>query len=196
MAGFGNQTAPDYTADSLSDQHDSTRLGLHTSHDAYSAAHPRYGSGATGGAGFGASLSHFPILPPPLLPIPHSPMHTYPPSIHIPIHLPTYILVETDALKGNKSDPSPAASSNDEFRFGLHKNASPYSGADESRAGSGSTGGAGYGNKTGDFASKSGGKFEAPGSHIGSACVAMGVVEWIGWGGYWSRDGGLSRGLS
>jgi hypothetical protein len=81
MAGFGNQTAPDYTADSLTDQHDSTRLGLHTSHNAYSGAHPRYGSGATGGAGFGTSLPHLPIPPVlfshscPLILIRHTPIH-------------------------------------------------------------------------------------------------------------------------
>ncbi|KAF2027622.1 hypothetical protein EK21DRAFT_102454 [Setomelanomma holmii] len=53
MTGYGNRTAPDYTAESMTDQHESTRLGLHTSHDPYSNAHPTYGSGATGGAGFG-----------------------------------------------------------------------------------------------------------------------------------------------
>lgn len=40
--------------------------------------------------------------------------------------------------------------SNDEdFRFGLHKDTSPYSNA--TPHGSGSTGGAGFGNKTGSF---------------------------------------------
>jgi hypothetical protein len=53
MAGYGNRTAPDYVADNMTDEHGSTRLGLHTSRDAYSDAHPKYGSGATGGAGFG-----------------------------------------------------------------------------------------------------------------------------------------------
>jgi hypothetical protein len=53
MAGYGNRTAPDYTADTLTEQHSSTRLGLTDSHGAYSNAHPKYGSGATGGAGFG-----------------------------------------------------------------------------------------------------------------------------------------------
>ncbi|KAH7065917.1 hypothetical protein BKA63DRAFT_524871 [Paraphoma chrysanthemicola] len=101
MAGYGNQRAPDYVANSMTDQHDGTRLGLHTSQDPYSNAHPKYGSGATGGAGF-----------------------------------------------GNKSDPSGQPTSNDEFRFDLHKDTSPYS--NPGRAGSGSTGGAGYGNKTGE----------------------------------------------
>ncbi|KAF2819270.1 hypothetical protein CC86DRAFT_412978 [Ophiobolus disseminans] len=53
MAGFGNRTAPDYVAEDMTDQHASTRLGLTDSHGAYSNAHPKYGSGATGGAGFG-----------------------------------------------------------------------------------------------------------------------------------------------
>ena len=53
MAGYGNRTAPDYIADNMTDQHTSTRLGLTDSHGAYSNAHPKYGSGATGGAGFG-----------------------------------------------------------------------------------------------------------------------------------------------
>jgi hypothetical protein len=59
MAGYGNQTAPDYHPDSLAEQHSSTRLGLTDSHGAYSNAHPKYGSGATGGAGFGT----FPFPP-------------------------------------------------------------------------------------------------------------------------------------
>lgn len=53
MAGYGNRTAPDFVADDMTEQHDSTRLGLHTSHGAYSNPHEKYGSGATGGAGFG-----------------------------------------------------------------------------------------------------------------------------------------------
>jgi hypothetical protein len=53
MAGYGNRTAPDSLAEDLTDQHTSTRLGLTDSHGAYSNAHPKYGSGATGGAGFG-----------------------------------------------------------------------------------------------------------------------------------------------
>ncbi|OAK97020.1 hypothetical protein IQ06DRAFT_338327 [Phaeosphaeriaceae sp. SRC1lsM3a] len=104
MAGYGNRTAPDYSPDDMKDQHGSTRLGVTDSHGAYSNAHPRYGSGTTGGAGF-----------------------------------------------GNKSGPSTAPSTSEEFRFGSHADTAPYSGAKESRAGSGSTGGAGYGNKTGDF---------------------------------------------
>lgn len=57
MAGYGNRTAPTSLPSSLTDAHDNTRLDLHTSRDAYSDAHPKYGSGATGGAGFGM-LSH------------------------------------------------------------------------------------------------------------------------------------------
>lgn len=62
-------------------------------------------------------------------------------------------------VKGNKTDMPTQHDSNDEFRFDLHKDTSPYSGARESRAGSGSTGGAGYGNKTGSFGTSSGGKY-------------------------------------
>ncbi|KAF2624713.1 hypothetical protein BU25DRAFT_460886 [Macroventuria anomochaeta] len=40
MAGYGNRTAPHYTADSLTDEHSSTRLGLIDSHNA-----PTYGAG-------------------------------------------------------------------------------------------------------------------------------------------------------
>lgn len=53
MAGYGNRTAPDYVAEDLEDQHTSTRFGLTDSHAAYSNAHDKHGSGATGGAGFG-----------------------------------------------------------------------------------------------------------------------------------------------
>lgn len=74
MAGFGNRTAPDYVAENMTDQHDSTRFDRHTSVDAYSDAHPKYGSGATGGAGFGTSI--YPLLPPPTLPFnPPHPLH-------------------------------------------------------------------------------------------------------------------------
>lgn len=49
MAGYGNHTAPDYTGN----EHETTRLGLHESTDAYSGGHPEMKSGAVGGAGFG-----------------------------------------------------------------------------------------------------------------------------------------------
>jgi hypothetical protein len=64
MAGYGNRTAPDYIAEDLTDQHTSTRLGLTDSHGAYSNAHPKYGSGTTGGAGFGKPIT----LPSPFSP--------------------------------------------------------------------------------------------------------------------------------
>jgi hypothetical protein len=150
MAGYGNRTAPDYVADDLSDQHESTRLGLTDSHGAYSNPHPKYGSGATGGAGFGTSLIY-----------PYFPEPAYP-TISLNLcseHKNTgLVYVNTNTVDaGNKSDSSTVPTSNDEFRFDLHKDTSPYSGAAESRAGSGSTGGAGYGNKTGEFGPRSGG---------------------------------------
>ena len=86
MAGYGNRTAPDYVADDMTDQHDSTRLGLHESHGAYSDAHPKYGSGATGGAGFGASLLQTPYS----LPLPSSTPSPY---------LPSYRTLRRPALK-------------------------------------------------------------------------------------------------
>ncbi|EAT78820.1 hypothetical protein HBI56_175390 [Parastagonospora nodorum] len=146
MAGYGNRTAPTSLPSSLTDAHESTRLGLHTSRDAYSDAHPKYGSGATGGAGFGTIflLTHYPIST--------STSSSYQPLISSPTtrnkRMQDYQLTH----QGNKSDLPSASPSNDEFRFGLHADTAPYSGASESRAGSGSTGGAGYGNKTGGFA--------------------------------------------
>jgi hypothetical protein len=52
MAGYGNRTAPDLNPEDLSHHHDNTRLGRDDSHP-YSGGHETYGSGATGGAGFG-----------------------------------------------------------------------------------------------------------------------------------------------
>lgn len=49
---------------------------------------------------------------------------------------------------GNKSSSHPESKS-EEFRFGIHKDTAPYSNARP--LGSGSTGGAGFGNKTGSF---------------------------------------------
>jgi uncharacterized protein YjbJ (UPF0337 family) len=69
----------------------------------------------------------------------------------LPVWQDRYKSAYTDSDAGNKSDLSSAPTANDEFRFDLHKDTSPYSGANQSRAGSGSTGGAGYGNKTGEF---------------------------------------------
>jgi hypothetical protein len=59
MAGYGNRTAPDYTAEDLQDQHSTTRLGLVDSSTAYHNPHEKHGSGITGGAGFGISLPLF-----------------------------------------------------------------------------------------------------------------------------------------
>ena len=53
MTGYGNRNAPDTSPDDLIHQHTNTRLNLHTSRDAYNNPHERFGSGATGGAGFG-----------------------------------------------------------------------------------------------------------------------------------------------
>jgi hypothetical protein len=50
MAGYGNQTAPDYTE---TDEHKTTRLGLHESTEPYSGGHTERKSGTVGGAGFG-----------------------------------------------------------------------------------------------------------------------------------------------
>ncbi|KAI4637750.1 hypothetical protein J4E83_000568 [Alternaria metachromatica] len=57
MAGYGNRTAPDYTAEDLQDQHSTTRLGLVDSHTPYHNPHEKHGSGITGGAGFGNKRS-------------------------------------------------------------------------------------------------------------------------------------------
>jgi len=60
MAGYGNRTAPDYTAEDLQDQHSTTRLGLVDSHTPYHNPHEKHGSGITGGAGFGNSTLPLP----------------------------------------------------------------------------------------------------------------------------------------
>lgn len=52
MAGYGNRNAPDVTASDLEIQHSETRFGRDDSHP-YSNPHETYGSGTTGGAGFG-----------------------------------------------------------------------------------------------------------------------------------------------
>lgn len=62
MAGYGNRTAPDYTAEDLQDQHSTTRLGLVDSHTPYHNPHEKHGSGITGGAGFGNSTLPFLLL--------------------------------------------------------------------------------------------------------------------------------------
>lgn len=130
MAGFGNRTAPDLThdtADHLAEDHKSTRLARDDSHP-YSNPHDTYGSGATGGAGFGNNT----LLP------------TLANSFTNLVFL----------LPGNKSAPDPDQLDNSEFRFGSHKNTDVYSGG--TRHGSGSTAGAGFGNKTGAFEASNG----------------------------------------
>ncbi|KAH7359642.1 hypothetical protein BKA66DRAFT_228009 [Pyrenochaeta sp. MPI-SDFR-AT-0127] len=57
MAGYGNQTAPDFAPTDLQEQHSNTRLGLTDSGAAYSNAHHKHGSGTTGGAGYGNKRS-------------------------------------------------------------------------------------------------------------------------------------------
>jgi hypothetical protein len=59
---------------------------------------------------------------------------------------------------GNKGAPESNMDEydNSEFRFGSHHKTDAYSGASDSAAGSGSTAGAGYGNKTGSFESSKG----------------------------------------
>lgn len=62
MAGYGNVNAPDLSPSDLEKQHSETRFGRDDSHP-YSNPHETYGSGTTGGAGFGNSVlptSHFP----------------------------------------------------------------------------------------------------------------------------------------
>ncbi|KAF2112614.1 hypothetical protein BDV96DRAFT_497739 [Lophiotrema nucula] len=52
MAGYGNRTAEDLNPSDLEEHHSSTRYGV-DHNNAYSGGHETYGSGATGGAGFG-----------------------------------------------------------------------------------------------------------------------------------------------
>ncbi|KAF1997083.1 hypothetical protein P154DRAFT_537408 [Amniculicola lignicola CBS 123094] len=52
MAGYGNRTNPDLDHNDLVEQHSNTRFGVDHS-NAYSGGHETYGSGTTGGAGFG-----------------------------------------------------------------------------------------------------------------------------------------------
>lgn len=66
-------------------------------------------------------------------------------------HLPISFIPSSStdlSLKGNKSSAHPS-STEQETRYGIHTDTAPYSGA--TRVGSGSTAGAGYGNKTGSF---------------------------------------------
>ncbi|KAL5397131.1 hypothetical protein PMIN02_002526 [Paraphaeosphaeria minitans] len=52
MAGYGNVNAPDLSPSDLEPQHSETRFGRDDSRP-YSNPHEAYGSGTTGGAGFG-----------------------------------------------------------------------------------------------------------------------------------------------
>ncbi|KAF2641162.1 hypothetical protein P280DRAFT_506782 [Massarina eburnea CBS 473.64] len=52
MAGYGNRNAPDITPADLEHEHTNTRFGRDDVH-AYTGGHETYGSGSTGGAGFG-----------------------------------------------------------------------------------------------------------------------------------------------
>lgn len=101
--------------------------------------------------------SYLPINVPPSPPHRPDPLHLYalvsPYTATLPLLLPS---PRSYHCTGNKSGPSTAPSTSEEFRFGSHADTAPYSGAKESRAGSGSTGGAGYGNKTGDFGGSGG----------------------------------------
>ncbi|KAF2875075.1 hypothetical protein BDV95DRAFT_591815 [Massariosphaeria phaeospora] len=56
MAGYGNRTAVDTNPEDLTKEHSNTRFDRDDAH-AYSNAHETYGSGATGGAGFGNKSS-------------------------------------------------------------------------------------------------------------------------------------------
>ena len=72
MAGYGNRTAANTTPSDLSDQHNTTRLGLIDSNTAYHNPHEKHGSGITGGAGFGKYPSPLPF-PSPFPPPSHPP---------------------------------------------------------------------------------------------------------------------------
>lgn len=140
MAGYGNRTAPEYTASSLEDDHSNTRLDLTDSHSvcSFSLPLPSHPSNDL----ITSPPSHPSISPPP----PNTPQ---PPSY--------------GAGFGNKraSQPSisPSTSAGSETgaeatRFNTqdtHGNA-PYSNAHT--YGSASTAGAGWGNKTGSFSSE------------------------------------------
>lgn len=135
MAGYGNRTAPDYIAEDMTDEHSNTRLGLVDSHGAYSNPHHKYGSGTTGGAGFGMYYSY--IVSEELHKTSNQEKTTH------------WALTIGNKSKSISTDTH--TSSHDGIRLGLHKDTSPYSGA--TKIGSGSTAGAGYGNKTGSFSS-------------------------------------------
>jgi hypothetical protein len=139
MAGYGNQTAPDYVAEDMEDQHTSTRLGLHESNTPYHNPHDKHGSGMTGGAGFGTLVRQLPSRSLTCTQQAHDQT-----SPHLPQTKPL--------ISGNKrssSTPTDTSLDTSEFRFGSHTDTAPYSNA--TPMGSGSTGGAGFGNKTGEM---------------------------------------------
>lgn len=65
----------------------------------------------------------------------------------------TYRPIGNKRSSVSKPDSPDAAEEEEDFRFGLHKDTAPYSNA--TPHGSGSTGGAGFGNKTGSFSESS-----------------------------------------
>ncbi|KAH9867944.1 hypothetical protein IAQ61_007249 [Plenodomus lingam] len=142
MAGYGNRTAADYVADDYTDQHSSTRLGLTLSDTPYSNAHEKHGSGTTGGAGFGTSGQPINLV----CPLPMT-THLFHPRLSLPSTTPT----PTNKMDiGNKRSSFPATSSTlESVDFKSANETGPYSNA--TPMGSGSTAGAGYGNKTGSF---------------------------------------------
>ena len=54
MAGYGNRKMSDLDPNDLTHEHSNTRFGREDSH-AYTGGHEKFGSGATGGAGFGSA---------------------------------------------------------------------------------------------------------------------------------------------
>ena len=77
-----------------------------------------------------------------------------PPPLHLLLPLLIHPLTHSPHTPGNKrssssSTPSSSSKDNSEFRFGSHDSTTPYS--HPAPLGSGSTGGAGYGNKTGEM---------------------------------------------
>ncbi|KAF1961994.1 hypothetical protein CC80DRAFT_589448 [Byssothecium circinans] len=61
MAGYGNRNAPNILPSDLTHEHSTTRFGRDDAH-AYTGGHSMYGSGATGGAGFGNKSAPAPAL--------------------------------------------------------------------------------------------------------------------------------------
>jgi hypothetical protein len=68
MAGYGNRTMSDLDPNDLTHEHTNTRFGREDSH-AYTGGHEKFGSGATGGAGFGSAYLALILLDAPCNPI-------------------------------------------------------------------------------------------------------------------------------